>query len=209
MTAETSPQVDGAQETEKPSQRLVVGFDALGESTASLEKALEFACLIPGCHVEIVWVPPAAYVPDGPFANTPLTEILRSRVRQVLEHFGTELLFAARVTINAVVGEGRPTQALSRIAFMHDADLIVVGSHEAATSLQDYLLGSVPKRLVEEAPCPVLVVRPRAVDALPEIEKPRANGPRRVVGLPHKYHYVDRNTRAQENMPLLFPMESR
>jgi len=208
MSTESASRVDGPEKA-KRSQRLVVGFDALGESTASLEKALEFACLVPQCHVEIVWVPPAAYVPDAPLANTPLTEILRSRVRRVLEEFGTEKLLAANVTINAVVGEGRPTQAISRIAFMHDADLIVVGSHESATSLQDYLLGSVPKRLVDEAPCPVLVVRPRAVEALPEIEQANENEPQRTIGLPHRYHYVDRNTRSQENMPLLFPMGSR
>src|SRR5690606_30873251 len=65
MSTESASRVDGPEKA-KRSQRLVVGFDALGESTASLEKALEFACLVPQCHVEIVWVPPAAYVPDAP-----------------------------------------------------------------------------------------------------------------------------------------------
>lgn len=199
-----APPLDTAR-AEKCSQRFVVGFDAMGESTAALEKALSFACMIPGSHVEVVWVPPSAYVPDEPLTSLPRAEILSSRVREVIEEFGAHVLVAAQVTVSGVVGEGRPTQAISRIAFMHDADLIIVGAHEKAASPEDVLLGSVPKRLVEEAPCPVLVMRPRVSEEPPETEQPRGLGTRSRGGLPRRYHLVDHNGSAQHNMPILFP----
>ena len=90
---------------------------------------------------------------------------------------------------------------------LHEADMIIVGSHDKATSLEKFLLGSVAKRLVSEAPCPVLVMRPRSTEALPEIEQPLAkNQARRRIGAPHRYRSAGRNVQAKENMPLLFPM---
>lgn len=205
----SSPQVKSPREAETFSQRIVVGFDALGENSDSLTKALAFAILIPRSRVEVVWVPPTAYVPGGPHANKAPSEILFARVHQVLDEFGPTPLLEAEVEVRAIVGEGRPAQAISRIAFMNDADLIIVGPHENASSLGDFLLGSVTKRLVEDAPCPVLVMRPRAAGAVPEIEEPRENVAERRIGLPHRYHSVGRNVRSQENMPLLFPMGER
>jgi nucleotide-binding universal stress UspA family protein len=58
----------------------------------------------------------------------------------------------------------RPANEVVKAASEEGADLIVAGSrgHSAITGL---LLGSVTNRLLHIAPCPVLVVPPRAPDA--------------------------------------------
>ncbi len=192
----------------KPSQRIIVGFDILTDATDAVMEALAFATLLPKTHVEVVWVPPMAYVPGGPGVDAKPLETLNRRVKELLREFGVDKLTESDIRVSAIVGEGRPSQALSRIAFMHEADMIIIGSHDKKSSIEKFLLGSVAKRLVGEAPCPVLVMRPRAIEAVPEVDEPLADGQaRRRIALGHRYHSVSRNVRARENMPLLFPME--
>jgi nucleotide-binding universal stress UspA family protein len=60
------------------------------------------------------------------------------------------------VTIKLV--RGHPAEALTRIAARYKTDLILVGSR-GATDIRRFLLGSVSRRVVMHAPCPVLVVK--------------------------------------------------
>jgi hypothetical protein len=55
--------------------------------------------------------------------------------------------------------EGRPDEAIVRAAEEAGADLIILGSH-GRTGLAKVLLGSVAERVIGQAPCPVLVVKP-------------------------------------------------
>lgn len=55
--------------------------------------------------------------------------------------------------------EGRPDEAIASAAEASGADLIVVGSH-GRSGLAKILLGSVTERLIGQAGCPVLVVKP-------------------------------------------------
>jgi universal stress protein E len=57
------------------------------------------------------------------------------------------------------VVEGRPDEAIVKLAEDVAADLIVMGSH-GRTGLSKILLGSVVERVIGQANCPVLVVRP-------------------------------------------------
>jgi nucleotide-binding universal stress UspA family protein len=55
--------------------------------------------------------------------------------------------------------EGRPDEAIVKFAEDVGADLIVMGSH-GRTGLSKILLGSVAERVIGQAACPVLVVKP-------------------------------------------------
>lgn len=57
------------------------------------------------------------------------------------------------------VVEGRPDEAIVKFAEDVGADLIVMGSH-GRTGLSKILLGSVAERVIGQAACPVLVVKP-------------------------------------------------
>jgi len=69
---------------------------------------------------------------------------------------------AARMTGGEVRGEvanGSPASEIVRLAREGSFDLVVVGTH-GRTGLRRLVLGSVAERVVREAHCPVLVVRP-------------------------------------------------
>ena len=57
------------------------------------------------------------------------------------------------------VVQGRPDEAIVKLAEAIGADLIVMGSH-GRTGLNKILLGSVVERVIGQAACPVLVARP-------------------------------------------------
>jgi nucleotide-binding universal stress UspA family protein len=63
--------------------------------------------------------------------------------------------------ITASVVRGRPADAIARAAARHRAGLIVIGSR-GLTDFRPFLLGSVSRRVVVHAPCPVLIVKKRA-----------------------------------------------
>lgn len=65
------------------------------------------------------------------------------------------------------VVKGRPAAAIARFARRHDCDLIVIGCR-GLTEFRTFLLGSVSRRVLTEAPCSVLVIK-RRVKALQHV----------------------------------------
>jgi hypothetical protein len=107
---------------------------------------------------------------------------------------------------------------VAQLAADLEADLVVVGTH-GRRALARMLLGSVAELTVRLAPCPVLVVRPKASPApLPAIEPPcprcvearaQTSGKeywceqhRERHGQRHTYHQGDR-VGADTNLPLI------
>ena len=70
---------------------------------------------------------------------------------EFLKHMGVE--------VDGRVVEGRPDDAIVKTAEDVGADLIVLGSH-GRTGFVNVLLGSVAERVIGQAVCPVLVVKP-------------------------------------------------
>jgi len=63
------------------------------------------------------------------------------------------------ISVQGQVVEGRPDEAIVKAAESVGADLIVMGSH-GRTGLTKILMGSVSERVIGQAACPVLVVKP-------------------------------------------------
>jgi universal stress protein A len=89
-----------------------------------------------------------------------LTKAEQHRVQKLLATIAATAR-AADVPCSTVATEGLAVVEICRIASEHDAQLIVVGSHGWGAARR-FLSGSVSTGLVHSAPCPVLVVRPRA-----------------------------------------------
>lgn len=81
-------------------------------------------------------------------------EQVLDRVRASAEAAGVELR-------QSIIRRGRPAEQIAEAASEARAGCIVVGSH-GHTGLERLLMGSVTERLLELAPCPVLVVPPPA-----------------------------------------------
>ena len=90
---------------------------------------------------------------------------LDAEVRQVREHEGNALLNASvrrlkhrGLPVEKVLAHGHPADQMLTLAKRKKTDLLVVGSR-GMTGLRRFFLGSVSHKLVQHAPCSVLVVR--------------------------------------------------
>lgn len=82
-------------------------------------------------------------------------ELLYQQVEKQLQAYQADL--PGNSTLEIVTGD--PSAEIIRLAHIHQADLIVIGSR-GLTGLQRILEGSVSSQVVAEAPCSVLVVKP-------------------------------------------------
>ncbi len=60
--------------------------------------------------------------------------------------------------LSATTVSGHPAEAIVEYARRHQVDLIVMG-HRGMSNLQRFLVGSIADRVVDHAPCMVLIVR--------------------------------------------------
>jgi hypothetical protein len=119
----------------------------------------------------------AQAVVDGPAEPTGLASVTLADATDLVQRYVEERRRAFRgslssVRIRAHLRLEAPAQEIAQIAADVEADLVVVGTH-GKRGLARLLLGSVAEAVVRLAPCPVLVVRPKALpEELPRIEPP-------------------------------------
>jgi len=211
---------------EKP-YSIVVGVDYSPTSDLALEQAFELAAARPRAEIHVVSVVNlygTQAVLDGStepvgFVSMTLAEAtaaLQSYVEQRRASFPRSL---ESVVIRSHLRLDAPATEVAQLAADLEADLVVVGTH-GRRGLARVLLGSVAESVVRLAPCPVLVVRPKALpDQPPRIEPPcprclearRASGGaefwcdqhRERHGQRHTYHQRDR-AGAETEMPLTY-----
>ncbi len=83
---------------------------------------------------------------------------IRQEIRVKLEGLSKSHMRRTGVRAQAYQDEGVPSERIVTAAGIHQADLVVVGSH-GHSGLEHVLLGSSAERVVKGAPCPVLTVR--------------------------------------------------
>jgi nucleotide-binding universal stress UspA family protein len=98
--------------------------------------------------------------------------------------------------INIYLSTGNPAQRVVQLAEEVDADLIVCGTH-GRTGIRRAMLGSVAEEIVRQAPCAVLVIRPRDFyrgSKLPEVQPALEAGAPSLRPFHHAttHHYRDR-----------------
>jgi nucleotide-binding universal stress UspA family protein len=210
---------------------IVVAVDYADGGHLAFQRALELAAEQPRAEVHVINVMPGSKsgYPDaasGTWAGSPpsveqAAEQLRGYVAERAAlfraaHAGQSLPFLD--TIRAHQRLEIPSEEIAQLAADVDADLVVVGTH-GRRGLSRLMIGSVAEATVRLAPCPVLVVRPKAVPPpVPAIQPPcprcvearRASGGQqfwcdehsRHHGQRHTYHQADR-VGSDTNMPLM------
>lgn len=216
---------------------VVVGIDYSKTADLAIEHAFQAATERQNAEVHIahvVQVPSALASPEvgvstpGPDAQAlnNASEELRKYADKKLQEYkqraakeGKTNLFTRAVSHLRL---DAPAYELAQLASDLEADLIVVGTH-GRRGASRLLLGSVAESTVRLAPCPVLVVRPKAMadDAsIPKIEPPcprcveerRTSGGKELWceqhrerhGRRHTWHYHDRIS-GDANFPLVVP----
>jgi nucleotide-binding universal stress UspA family protein len=89
-----------------------------------------------------------------PIAAYPLPEMREVATRRL-----GEVLARAGIPGDVAVTEGPPAQAIVQVAAQQRADLVVIGT-SGSSGIDRFLLGSVARQVVRDAPCSVLVARP-------------------------------------------------
>lgn len=161
--------------------RIVVGYDYSELADGALAKAFDYAAREEIGEVHVVHViAPIVDMLDvasaGAVAAPPVDlggayDALEARVGERLSAWQdrTQRTFA-RLAVH--VRTEMASSEVAQLASDIDAELIVVGTH-GRRGLRHLLLGSVAESIVRQAPCPVLVVRPKAEKAsVPSIEPP-------------------------------------
>jgi nucleotide-binding universal stress UspA family protein len=132
---------------------IMVGYDGSEPAQRALKRAAEFAG-----EGESVIVVTAA---EGLFSDARTGEIVdpgevEERDRLLVE--GRSLLAEQGIAASTLPKDGEPGDALVGAATDEGADLLVVGTR-GRNRLARTLLGSVSTKVVQDAPCDVLVVR--------------------------------------------------
>jgi nucleotide-binding universal stress UspA family protein len=98
------------------------------------------------------------------------TQLLKSSERR-LKKLAAERV-PADIPLNTLVQHGAPFETIVSIARAHEIDMIIASTH-GHTGVKRVLFGSTAERIVQHAPCPVLVVREREHEFLGDA--PRTN----------------------------------
>jgi nucleotide-binding universal stress UspA family protein len=107
-----------------------------------------------------VYHPPGYTLPEGIVLPGP--EALASlfeHIDRTLAEWRNEALARGAPEVDTATAQGSPWHEIVECARRRDFHMIVVGTH-GHTGLRHLLLGSVADRVVRQAPCPVLTVRP-------------------------------------------------
>jgi nucleotide-binding universal stress UspA family protein len=138
--------------------KLLLATDLGEASTSATELALELASRLDASLLVVSVIDPGSLLlPGGRF---------RARVDQVREHHEQEaqgLVERGRVlgiNVSFLVWTGDPGDQIVAAAEAEHVDMVLVGSHGRG-AVGRLFLGSVSEHVVRNAPCPVLVVRPR------------------------------------------------
>ncbi|HEY2409539.1 MAG TPA: universal stress protein [Polyangiaceae bacterium] len=160
---------------------IVVGVDYSELSGLALERAFEIAGREPNAEVHAVLVLPpfnvdptyvsATVVHDTAGAFERLQRYIEDKLRAFIRrHEGEPLTVPVRVV--SYIRLDTISAGIAQLASDLEADLVVVGTH-GRHGVSRLLMGSVAEGVVRWAPCPVLVMRPKAIAApVPVIEPP-------------------------------------
>jgi len=139
-------------------RKIVVAFDGSEQSGKAFGFALELTKLCPGAAPEICVLSVAQ--PPEPIDIVEMDVVIDSATRHYEDLF-TGLKEKARernIEIKTEVVVGHPADQIVRFAKEKNADMVVIGQ-KGKSKIENWLLGSVSKRVATYAPCTVTIVK--------------------------------------------------
>lgn len=137
-------------------RKILVPVDGSGHSVKAASYAAEFAKLV-GASIVLVHsrmsIPPLL----GQSAYDEARTALNARAERLLDPYRATLREAGVEFVDRIL-EGTAETAIVEAARIEKCDLVIMGSR-GVSELEGLLLGSVTRRVVQLAPCPVTVVR--------------------------------------------------
>ncbi len=172
-----------APESEQPSTSRFVVLSAI-DTSASAERVLQETARIaqhPMAELHLVHIVEPVPVPAAALGGLSPVAVPSPQhlMKEALQYLERQMHFLEKLTQKRVVPHlptGRPWQTIVQLATDIDADLLVIGTHDAK-GWERLLLGSITELISRAAPCPVLVAREKrgARMDVPAIEPPCAD----------------------------------
>ncbi len=147
-------------------QRILCAIDQSEQSLRTAKLALQFAveCNADLILVTVVQLPDSRsqrqisdYLRHEHDLNPPGVTVIEA-AQDELALLSDRLASEAHIPITCSVRTGEAASEIVAATKDHTADLLVVG-HRSHNRIAQVLLGSVAKRVIETAPCPVLIAR--------------------------------------------------
>ena len=140
-------------------RRILIALDESAIAAHAVEVGSELAAALKA-QSALVYVLDAtrAFQPDG---GIPAAELVASLKREGQLFLAAAAQHTAEPPAWQFVREGKPADQILATAREWDADAIVVGTH-GRSGVSRLVLGSTAEAVVRQAPCPVLVIKPRA-----------------------------------------------
>jgi|FreactTroBogLake_1042271.scaffolds.fasta_scaffold09101_3 nucleotide-binding universal stress UspA family protein len=138
-------------------QKILVPIDGSENSHYTLAQAVKLAEIFgPDCAVTVMHV--GSFLPYADVAMAvDMTRLLHDEAKAVLAD--AEPFFGGTaVRHDTLAVEGDPAEEICRTARSDHFDLIVIGTR-GRSLFTELLLGSVSHKVLQHAPCPVLVIR--------------------------------------------------
>lgn len=150
---------------------ILVPVDFSAESEKALAYAVPFARQF-GAKLTIVHVVEPTATPDF-LTSFPLViekDKLMTESKSHLDRIVSDLAIDRKLIDGTLVRYGRSFYEITEAARSLKSDLIIISTH-GYSGLKHALLGSTAERVVQHAPCPVLVVRPREREFVHEVKE--------------------------------------
>jgi nucleotide-binding universal stress UspA family protein len=142
-------------------RHILVPIDGSEPSSQAIEMALRMITMSPGARLTVLYVIDKLVLAElARFGKTPDHNVeteLAEQGRRYVE-LAREKASAAGITADCEVRKGDPFEEIIAAATSMKTDLIVMG-HTGRRGTTRVLLGSVTERVLDYAPCPVLVVK--------------------------------------------------
>ncbi len=135
---------------------ILVAIDFSRNAEHALEYALIFAKKL-GSSIKLVWV-------DNTVSEESVIDTIEGDLRREKKKYMEELIkkYQPKLktgTMEAIFRKGRVYQEVAKAAAQVDAEIIFAGTH-GVSGFEQYWIGSNAYRIVTQAPCPVVTIRP-------------------------------------------------
>jgi nucleotide-binding universal stress UspA family protein len=153
--------------------RICCPVDFSRASRFAMETASELALRFGGdlTLLHVVEQLPRPVASDTLASPPEILELTGFELERTLAEWRDEAACIATRPVDYSLVHGDPATEIARFAGEGWFDLVVMGTH-GRTELEHAILGSVAEKVVREAPCPVLVVRPRLSRAADRLAAP-------------------------------------
>ena len=137
--------------------KIVVGHDGSEQSGKALKRAVEIASALKSSLIVLTVVPDLCMMEISDDDCKSMYKIMTEESEKRLALL-KKTLSKKGVKMESIVKFGKDAETIIKTSIEKKADLLIVGSH-GRHGAKKFLLGSVSSKVVEHAPCDVLVVK--------------------------------------------------